>query len=553
MSSEVSTMKSEVKDAPDSTHRRLKERHVQLIGIGGTIGTALFVAIGRGLALGGPANLFLGFTIWCSVILCVNNCLAEMVSYLPISSPFIRFAGRFVDEAFGVAVGYNFFIFEAIMVPFEIIAGAVILEFWNVGQYVNTAVFMAIIIVGYALINLFAVKWYGEAEFWMALGKVVLIVGLLIFTFLTMLGLNPLHDRFGFRYWENPGAFAEFYYTGTLGRFMGFLICFIQACFTIAGPDYVSMAAGETENPRKILPKAFNAVFYRLACFFVLGSLAVGVLVPHNSPELIDIFIHNKPAAGAAGSPYVLAMQRLQIGVLPHIVNALIFTSALSAGNSYVFCASRSLFGLALEGKAPKLFTRTNRFGVPVYCVLLVLLVSLLCFLQLSTGTATVFNWFIGLVTASQLLNYAVCSFTYIMFYRALKAQGIDRRTLPFRGLGQPYTGYYALFFTFTMTWVGGFTVFLPGNWDVPTFFFSYTMPVLIPAIFVVWKIVKKTRWMRADEVDLVDGLEEIEAHEAGYKEVPGWFEERWQRWSGKFTIRRRTVVDVPVVVEKEI
>ncbi|KAF3913310.1 hypothetical protein ABW20_dc0102105 [Dactylellina cionopaga] len=340
-----------------------------------------------------------------------------------------------------------------------------------------------------------------------------------------MLGGNPLHDRFGFRYWKEPGAFAEFYYKGSLGHFMGFLACFIQASFTIAGPDYVSMAAGETKNPRKTLPKAFNGVFFRLTAFFVLGSLAVGVLVPYNSQELIDIYILGKALPGAAGSPYVLAMQRLQIGVLPHIVNALVFTSALSAGNSYVFCASRCLFGLALEGKAPTVLKRTNKHGIPIYCVLTVLAFALLAFLQISAGSAMVLNWFIGLVTSSQLLNYAVCSFTYIKFYRACKAQGIDRTKLPFCGILQPYTAYFSLFFTFIMTFVGGFFVFLPGFWSIPTFLFSYTMPFLFPVIFIVWKLARKTKWVRSKDVDLVDGLDEVEAHESSFKEKPGRIE----------------------------
>ena len=121
---------------------------------------------------------------------------------------------------------------------------------------------------------MFAVKWYGETEFWMALGKVLLIVGLLFYTFIAMLGGNPLGDRFGFRYWKNPGSFTSpkaYSYTGDLGRFIGFLSCLIQASFTIAGPDYVSMAAGETENPRVVLQRAFKAVFYRLTTFFMLG------------------------------------------------------------------------------------------------------------------------------------------------------------------------------------------------------------------------------------------------------------------------------------------
>ena len=255
------------------------------------------------------------------------------------------------------------------------------------------------LITGHSIINIFAVKWYGESEFWLALGKVLLIVGLITYTFITMLGGNPLHDRFGFRYWRDPGAFAELYKTGSLGRFLGFLQCLIQASFTVAGPDYVSMAAGEAENPRVVMPRAFNRVFGRLMAFFVLGSLAVGINVPHTDPELKDAFSNGLP--GAAASPYVVAMNRLKIHVLPDIVNAAVLSAAFSAGNSYVYCASRSLFGLALEGKAPKILTRCSKNGVPIYCVLVVLLLSLLSFLQISSGTAVVLQWFVNLVGLS--------------------------------------------------------------------------------------------------------------------------------------------------------
>jgi amino acid transporter len=321
------------------------------------------------------------------------------------------------------------------------------------------------------LINVLAVKWYGEVEFWAALGKVLLIVGLLLFTFIVMLGGNPLGDRFGFRYWQSPGAFATFYHSGDLGRLMGFLQCLIQASFTIAGSDYVSMAAGEAENPRTVMPRAFNAVFYRLTAFFVLGSLAVGILVPHTDEELKAAFANSAP--GAAASPYVVAMNRLQIRILPDIVNAMVLTAAFSAGNSYVYCASRSLYGMALEGKAPRLFLRCTATGVPIYAVGVVLAIALLAFLQVSNDAAVVLQWFVSLVTASQLINFSVMCVTYLRFYAALKKQGVDRRSLPYRAMLQPYAAWYALAGTFVMTFVGGYTVFLPGKWDVPTFLFS--------------------------------------------------------------------------------
>ncbi|KAK5709623.1 general amino acid permease agp2 [Elasticomyces elasticus] len=512
----------------DGTHRKLKPRHIQLIGIGGTIGTALYVQIGRGLLNGGPASLLIAFTLWCSFVLAVTISIAEMVSYLPISSPFIRFAGRYVDEAFGFAAGWNFFIFEAILVPFEITACNVVIHYWS--DVVPAGGIIAIVLVLYALINLLTVSWYGETEFWAALGKVLLIIGLIIFTFITMLGGNPLGDRFGFRYWNNPGSFAPLYYEGNLGRFLGFLQCLIQASFTIAGPDYVSMAAGEAENPRVVMPKAYNAVFYRLTTFFILGALCVGINVPYNDPELTAAFANGEP--GAAASPYVVAMNRLRISVLPDIVNALVLASAFSAGNSYVYCASRSLFGMALEGKAPKIFTRTNRQGVPIYCVLAVLAISLLAFLQVSAGSATVLSWFVSLITASQLINFAVMCFTFLAWYKACNVQGLDRSKLPFRAFWQPYAAWYGFVGCTIMAFVGGYTVFLPGQWSASSFVFSYFMIGLCPVLFIGWKLIKKSKWRKPHELDLRGEVEEIDEYTRNF--VPAPYRNFADKWFNK-------------------
>ncbi|KAI7544622.1 amino acid permease, partial [Hortaea werneckii] len=403
----------------------------------------------------------------------------------------------------------NFFVFEAILVPFEITACNVIIHYWS--AVVPAGGIIAIVIVLYALINLLAVKWYGETEFWAALGKVLLIVGLILFTFITMLGGNPLGDRFGFRYWNNPGSFKPLYYEGSLGRWLGFLQCLVQASFTIAGPDYVSMAAGEAENPRVAMPKAYNAVFYRLTTFFILGALCVGINVPYDDPELTAAFANDEP--GAAASPYVVAMNRLRIRVLPSIVNALVLASAFSAGNSYVYCASRSLFGLALEGKAPRFLTRTNRQGVPYYCVLVVLLICLLAFLQVSNGSATVLAWFVNLVTPSQLINFAVMCGTFLCWLKACKAQGLDRDRLPYKSRFQPFAAWYGLIGCTVMAFVGGYTVFLPGYWDTPSFIFSYFMIALCPILFVGWKVIKRTRLRKPHEVDLKGEVEEIDEY----------------------------------------
>ncbi|KAJ4487779.1 general amino acid permease AGP2 [Lentinula aciculospora] len=474
----------------DNTHRKLKNRHIQLMAIGGTIGTALFVQIGQALTKGGPASLFVAFTLWSTFILAINNCLSEMVTWIPISSPFVRYADRFVDPAMGLCAGVNFFVFEAISIPFEVTAFNVVLQFWT-DKIPLTAV-ISFVLICYLTLNLWTVRYFGESEFWFASGKVVLAVGLIFFTFVTMVGGNPIHDAYGFRFWNLQGTpFAEYIHTGSLGRFLGFLTCLIQASYTIAGPDMVSMAAGEVQTPRQILPRAFKSVFYRLTTFFVLGSLCIGIVVSYSDPDLLKALNDARP--GASSSPYVIAMQRLHIKVLPDIVNALILTSIFSAGNSYVYNASRTLYGLALEGKAPAVFRRCNRKGVPVWCVIASLGIALLSFLQVSNNSAVVLQWFVNLVTASQLLNYAIICFTYLRFHRA-SIQGISRDTLPHKSFWQPFCAYYGFTGTIVMAIVGGYNVFLPGNWDVPSFFFSYTMIGILPVLFMYWKISHHTK-----------------------------------------------------------
>lgn len=279
------------------------------------------------------------------------------------------------------------------------------------------------------------------------------------------------------------------------------------------------MAAGEAENPRVVMPRAFNAVFYRLTAFFILGSLAVGILVPYNDVEMATAFKTGAP--GAAASPYVVAMNRLRIRILPDIVNAMVLTAAFSAGNSYVYCASRSLFGLALEGKAPAFLTTCSRRGVPIFCVIAVLLIALLSFLQVSHNAAVVLQWFVNLVTASQLINFTVMCVTYLRWHAALKAQGVSRDSLPYQAPLQPYAAWYGLIGCFIMTFVGGYTIFLPGLWDIPTFLFSYTMTGICPVLYIGWKLINRTRIYEASEVDLFKDIKEIEDYHQNYVPIP--------------------------------
>lgn len=247
-----------VENVSDGLHRSLSNRQIQWLALGGSIGTALFVNIGWGLVEGGPGSLFLAFVFYSAVIGSINSGLAEMTVYMPVSGAFIRFAGKWVDDAFGFMAGWNFFLYEAILIPFEISALTLVLTFWR-DDIPIWAVCLACIVL-YGAINMLAVRWYGEAEFWLSSGKLILILILYLFTFITMVGGNPQHDAYGFRYWRTPGSFAEYISTGPLGKFEGLLGSLFTAAFTVCGPEYISMVAGEAMYPRVTIKMAFKTV-----------------------------------------------------------------------------------------------------------------------------------------------------------------------------------------------------------------------------------------------------------------------------------------------------
>ncbi|CAK7234505.1 hypothetical protein SEUCBS140593_008964 [Sporothrix eucalyptigena] len=496
-------------------HRNLRGKEVQLFAIGGAIGTSLYVQMGDALPKGGPAGLFIAFLIWGTVMWAVNECFAEMVTLVPVPSPFVRFASEWVDGALGFGMAWNFFLNMAFLVPFEIVAFQIMLTFWT--DKVPVEAIVVTLIVLYGLLNVVSVRYFGIAEFYLSIFKVVLMIGLFLFTFITMLGGNPIHDRYGFRYWKNPGAFVSYLEPGAVGRLCGIISCIYQASFSVCGPEYISMVASEAEAPRKVLPPAFRSFIYRILLFFVGSALCMGIVIPFNDPTLSAILGGTADGSGTgAASPYVIAMQRMHIKFLPHLVNALIMTSVFSAGNGLLFSATRTLHGMALEGHAPHFFGKCSKAGVPIYALALSLAFCLLAFLQVSNSSADVLTYLVDLVTCCQIINYLSTTVTYRHFYSALKKQNIDRSTLPYRGRLQPYTSYFAMSGLTFMLLAGGYDLFLSGGWSTMWFFLDYGMIFFFIILIIVWKVVTKSTYVRPGQADIsLGGLkEEIDHYE---------------------------------------
>jgi amino acid transporter len=385
-------------------------------------GTGLFLSLGGALQTGGPIGALLGYAFVGLVVCAVQFALGETSALFPVTGSFVRHAEFLVDPALGFAVGWNVVYGTYLSVPSEISAALVLIQFWT-DKY--PALWIALLIIVTFLVGIIFVGVYGEVEFFFALIKIMLVVGVVIMGLVIDLGGVPGQDRIGFRYWKNPGPFVEYLVSGSLGKFLGFWAVMINAVYSFAGVESLSVAAAETKNPRQNIPKACYRVFARVSLFYIVSVFIVGLLVPSDDDAL------NDGSGTAAQSPFVIAATRAGINAVPSIINAVVLTSAWSASNQSMLAGTRSLYGLALKKQAPKVFLRTTKWGIPYVCVVFQTLVAGLAFLSLSNGALTVFYWLLDLTAAGTLVSWSVILFNHIRLRQALQKQGIAHQELP--------------------------------------------------------------------------------------------------------------------------
>jgi amino acid transporter len=367
------------------------------------------------------------------------------------------------------------------------------------------------------VINCLPVKIYGETEFVFGAIKLTTIVGLIVLMFIIDLGGAPNHDRIGFRYWKNPGPMNEYLKTGALGRFLAFWKVFIQATFSYGGSEMVVVAAGETENPRRNIPKAVRRVFWRIAIFYILSILLIGMCVSSADPRLLNAISEGAP--GVAASPFVIAIANGGISGLPSVINAVVLTSAWSAGNSFFYASTRILYSTALDGKAPRFLTY-EKFGVPYACVAITTALGCLVYLNVSSSSSDVFFWISNLSAVSTLIIWTSISITYIRFHQGMKHHEIPRSSLPFKTAFQPYLAYFAAIFSATIALFNGFDAFFPGKFSAKSFIPPYIDIPIFAGLFLGYKLVKKTKFVKVQDMDFWSGKEDIDRQESMW-EVP--------------------------------
>ena len=508
--------------------RSLKNRHLQMIAIGGSIGTGLFVGSGTTLRTGGPAGILIAYIIIGVMIYCTVQALGELAVTFPVSGAFVTYNTRFICPSWGFAMAWNYALQWLVVFPLELVAASITIQYWNLS--INSAAFVAIFYVLIVSINFFGVKGYGEAEFIFSLIKVTAVMGFIILGIIIAAGGVGPQGYLGGRYWQHPGAFAN--------GFKGVCTVFVTAAFAFAGTELVGLASAESANPRKSLPKATKQVFWRIVLFYVISLTLVGLLVRYDDERLLS-----DSSVDAKASPFVIAIKNAEISGLPSVMNVVIMISVLSVGNSSVFASSRTLAALAAARQAPKIFGYIDKKGRPLVGIIVQCTFGLLCFVSASDKQGEVFNWLMALSGLSSIFTWGSINFCHIRFRRALKVQGRDTSEIAYTsqvGLIGSYIGMTLnILVLIAQFWVALFP--LGSSPDPSAFFQSYLGFPVVLFFYICHKLYRRNwrLYIRAKDIDIDTGRRDLDldllrqelAEERAFIAAKPFYARVWNFW----------------------
>ncbi|NWK82083.1 amino acid permease [Acinetobacter sp. SwsAc4] len=403
--------------------RGLKNRHIQLIAMGGAIGTGLFLGSAQVIQSAGP-SIILGYAIGGLIAFLIMRQLGEMIVEEPVAGSFSHFAYQYWGKFPGFLSGWNYWVLYILVAMSELTAVAKYINYWwpHIAAWQSVLFFFVII----TAINLTNVKLYGESEFWLAIIKVTAVVAMILFGLFLLFTADANSTASFSNLWSHGGFFPN----GFDGLF--YMLAFIM--FAFGGIELIGMAAAEANDPKKTIPKAINQVVVRILVFYV-GSLAILLsLVPWNQLDL----------GGLDKSPFVMIFSQMGIGWAAHLLNFIILTAALSVYNSGMFANSRMLFGLAQQGNAPKVFAKVNKQGVPIPAVLLSALLIFGCVLLNYFVPEDALGHLMYVVVGALVLNWAMISLTHLKFKAMVKEKNLKTS---FPALWSPISNYLVLVF----------------------------------------------------------------------------------------------------------
>ncbi|WP_097161634.1 phenylalanine transporter [Enterobacter sp. CC120223-11] len=407
-------------ESQPTLQRGLQNRHIQLIALGGAIGTGLFLGIGPAIQMAGPA-VILGYAIAGIIAFLIMRQLGEMVVEEPVSGSFAHFAYKYWGPFAGFLSGWNYWVMFVLVGMAELTAAGIYMQYWlpEVPTWIWAAAFFVII----NAVNLVNVRLYGETEFWFALIKVLAILGMIGFgLWMLFSGHGGAHASFD-NLWQHGGFFATGWH--------GLMLSLAVIMFSFGGLELIGITAAEARDPETTIPKAVNQVVYRILLFYIGSLVVLLALYP---------WINVK----SDSSPFVMIFHNIDSNVVASALNFVILVASLSVYNSGVYSNSRMLFGLSVQGNAPKFLTRVNRRGVPVNSLLLSGAITSLVVLVNYLLPHEAFGLLMALVVATLLLNWVMICLAHLKFRSAQRRKG---RVPKFRALWAPASNYICIAF----------------------------------------------------------------------------------------------------------
>lgn len=472
------------KETHGEIRRDLKTRHLSMIAIGGSIGTGLFLASGNAIHTAGPGGALVAYVAIGIMVYFLMTSLGEMATYMPVSGSFSTYASRFVDPAFGFALGWNYWFNWAITLAVDISTAAIIVQFWlpNTPAWLWSAIFL-ILIFG---LNALSVKAYGESEYWFSIIKVATVIIFLIVGVLTIVGILG-GEVIGFSNFTAGDAPFK-------GGFFAILGTFLIAGFSFQGTEMVGIAAGESATPETSVPKAIKQVFWRILLFYIFAIFIIGMIIPYTNPNLLSA-----EATDVAISPFTLVFEKAGLAFAASVMNAVILTSVLSAGNSGLYASTRMLWAMARDKKAPKFLGKVNRRGIPMAALIVTTIVGAMTFITTLTENGTViYTWLLSASGLTGFIAWVGIAISHYRFRKAFIKQGHDLSELKYKAKFFPFGPILALVLCILVIVGQDYAAFLKPEFTNPAWWQKIGISYIgFPIFLVFWlsfKFTNKTK-----------------------------------------------------------
>lgn len=407
-------------NANHALQRGLKSRHIQLIALGGAIGTGLFLGIAQTIQMAGPSVL-LGYGVAGVIAFLIMRQLGEMVVDEPVAGSFSYFADKYCGHLAGFLSGWNYWVLYVLVSMAELSAVGIYVQYWwpAIPTWMSALAFFIVI----NAISLSTVKAFGEMEFWFAIIKVAAIVGMIGYGVYLLASGTAGPQAAVSNLWTQGGFFPN----GVGGLVMAMAVIM----FSFGGLELVGITAAEADNPSQTIPRATNQAIYRILIFYI-GALGI----------LLSLYPWQKVVSG--GSPFVLIFHALNSNLVANVLNVVVLTAALSVYNSCVYCNTRMLYGLAIQSNAPRALLKVNGRGVPLVALAVSACATAICVIVNYFLPSKAFEILMGLVVSALIINWAMISWIHLRF-RASKRQA--GQSTAFRSLAYPYSNYLCLAF----------------------------------------------------------------------------------------------------------